>query len=276
MRILILLASLALAAPAFAQSNQVVQGMGTAGSPKGGVVTVQASDNTGSATFDANNVCASVLTAGTLAATLTPYYTGATSAVNCATAGTCTTAAFSSGATIVTTNPNGTYDVGITVVGGVRQVEVCTTSYTSGSAAGNVTATFVQAASSGGGTVTANQGSPPWLDQLTPNGITTTETLYGSGTSPLACTAANTPLLSANARSTAFFQNVGTADVCLCLNATTCPAPGAGCQIVLTAATAANKGNGATFSIGGNSGKTWAGGVTCGGSAGGSVGVYAY
>jgi hypothetical protein len=109
------------------------------------------------ATFNANNVCTAViaageqsvgfhLTAGTLDATLTPYITNQIGAVNCATAGTCTATAFSSGASIVVTNPSGVKDVGVNLVGGVRQVQVCTTTYSSGSASGVVTATFVQAA----------------------------------------------------------------------------------------------------------------------------------
>lgn len=135
------------------------------------------------ATFNANNVCTSVLaageqsvgfhlSAGTLDATLTAYYTQAIGAVNCATAGTCTQTTFTSGATIVVTNPNGVKDVGINVVGGIRQVEVCTTTFNSGTTTGLVTATFVQAAISGGGAATtATQGpaaaaNAPWSMEL--------------------------------------------------------------------------------------------------------------
>lgn len=122
-------------------------------------------------TFSANNVCTAVLTAGeqsvgfhldsgTLAATLTAFGTQATGAVNCASAGTCTALTFSSGATIIVTNPNGVKDVGVVAQPGMRQVEVCTTSFTSGTATGVVTATYLNATSSGSGGGTVIQGAP--------------------------------------------------------------------------------------------------------------------
>lgn len=123
------------------------------------------------ATFNANNVCTSVITAGeqsvsfhldsgTLAATLTAFVTNNIGAVNCASAGTCTATTFSSGATIIVTNPNGVKDVSVTALG--RQTQVCTTAFTSGSATGVVTATYLNASSSsggGGGVVTQGTGT---------------------------------------------------------------------------------------------------------------------
>lgn len=134
------------------------------------------------ATFNAANVCTAVLTAGlqsvgfhldagTLAATLTAYGTQAITAVNCASAGTCTTLTFSSGATIVVTNPNPVKDVSVVAVPGMRQIEVCTSAYSSGSATGVVTGTYLNATSSGGGGGTVTQGpaaasSAPWSAEL--------------------------------------------------------------------------------------------------------------
>lgn len=134
------------------------------------------------ATFNAANVCTAVLTAGlqsvgfhldsgTLAATLTAYGTQAITAVNCASAGTCTTLTFSSGATIVVTNPNPVKDVSVVAVPGMRQIEVCTSAYSSGSATGVVTGTYLNATSSGGGGGTVTQGpaaasSAPWSMEL--------------------------------------------------------------------------------------------------------------
>lgn len=173
---IILLAALLLAQPMPPQTvtpvgisaPNAVTVQGAAGAvpiPITGSISVTGTADTvgNTATFSANNVCTSVLTAGeqsvgfhlgagTVAASFTPYYTQATGAVNCATAGTCTATTFASGTTpLTTTNPNAVQDLGINLTGGIRQVEVCTTAYTSGSATGNVTATFVQAAISGGG-----------------------------------------------------------------------------------------------------------------------------
>lgn len=130
---------------------------------------------TAAVTFNANNQCTNTLltageqsagfqlNTGTLDATLTAYGIGTTAAINCATSGTCTALTTSAGGTIVVTNPNATVNYNINVIGGLRQVMVCTTTYNSGSATGFTVATFLQAASSGGGgggTVTqGNAGS---------------------------------------------------------------------------------------------------------------------
>lgn len=145
------------------------------------------------ATFNANNVCTSVLTAGeqsvgfhldsgTLAATLTAFGTQAIGAVNCASAGTCTALTFSSGSTIVVTNPNGVKDVGVVAQPGMRQVQVCTgSSGTTGSATGVVTATYLNATSSGGGG-TVTQGTP----NSAANAWPVTETFSGALIDPRA------------------------------------------------------------------------------------------
>lgn len=114
------------------------------------------------ATYNGNNVCSAVLTAGeqsvgfhldagTLGATLTAYVTQSTTAyptLNCATSGTCTATTFSTGATIVVTNPNGLKDVAITTVPGARQIQVCSSAWSGGSTTGVVTATYLNATSS--------------------------------------------------------------------------------------------------------------------------------
>lgn len=123
----------------------------------GTVNSAGAADATGSATFNANSVCAFVATAGqfgagftlqagTLAATLTPSVSvDSTNGTN----GTWTNTSFldiNGNATnsIVATNPNAAIAYGLRSISGERFARVCTTSYTSGSAVGNMTASTPQ------------------------------------------------------------------------------------------------------------------------------------
>lgn len=121
-----------------------------------------AADTIGStAAFNANNVCASVATAGqtgagfflaagTLAATLTPYVSS-TSSADCTTAAgvnrTATSFLDISGnatSTLVVTNPSAATTLGLKLEGGTRFACVCTTSFTSGTASGNLIASTAQ------------------------------------------------------------------------------------------------------------------------------------
>lgn len=94
---------------------------------------------------------------------------------------------------------------------------------------------------------------------------------------PGACTAANTAVLAANIRSTAFLQNTGTADLCICFTTATCTATMSSCpNVVLKAASVAGKGDGGTLSIGSNAGRVWSGPLSCGGAANGQLSGWAY
>jgi hypothetical protein len=113
------------------------------------------------ATYNANSVCGFVATAGqtgvgfflaagTLSATLTPSVsTDSTTGTN----GTWTATTFNditgaSSANLVLTNPNAAAAYGLKLMAGIRYARVCTTSFTSGSAVGNLVASTPQAPSS--------------------------------------------------------------------------------------------------------------------------------
>src|SRR5713101_1255649 len=146
------------------------------------------------ATFNANSICTPTLLtageqsagfelqAGTLAATLTPQYSceasGTGNFVNTQFVdqnGTKT-------ATLVVTNPNALSKQGIVLIGCARRAQVCTTSFTSGSAAGFTVATFLSLASSGGGGGggSVTQGTTPWVDNITQFGGTNVSTGTGA------------------------------------------------------------------------------------------------
>ncbi|HQR17691.1 MAG TPA: hypothetical protein PK948_04955 [Gemmatimonadales bacterium] len=144
-------------------STSVVNVQGNASGtpiPVTGTISVAgAADTVGnSATFNANSVCATVLLtgqpgagfalqAGTLDATLTPSVSeDATPATPGCTGGNYTATKFvtdsagNTASTLVVTNPNVYTHYGVVTLAGSRCARVCTTTYASGSAAGNLVA----------------------------------------------------------------------------------------------------------------------------------------
>lgn len=160
-------------------------------------------------TFNGNAVCTgSLLTAGeqsagfhldsgTLAATLTPQCSSATSGATSFTNGQFSDRLGAKTDTLVVTNPNAQVDFTIVCPGVVRRVQVCTTAFTSGSATGLANATFFQAAAAagGGGGGVVTQGTGTNLHTVTDATSTTAATQSGTWTMQPGNTANTTPWL---------------------------------------------------------------------------------
>ena len=99
----------------------------------------------------------------------------------------------------------------------------------------------------------------------------------GGGVSPCTIGAASTAVLNANTaggRHAAVLQNLGITVFC-CKTGTGTPVAFIACDYILKADTAANTGNGGSFSYSGPT--VWSGVVTCiSSAAGGSLAVFAY
>lgn len=125
--------------------------------------------------------------------------------------------------------------------------------------------------------------APAWAQQQTisrasyPYNLVTKEVIAcNAGVSPCAVAAASVVVLNPNySRSTAAICNSGTVTIYCCYHVSTC-AGAAAYDVALKAATGANDGSGTCLVIGGNSGRIWAGGITCAGAAGGAVSAVGY